>query len=129
MRSLAYDIEFRRRAKRAQAWGFGLLSAAALLWLWVGILLLTPYEVGGERYSSRDCESRFFTEYGTANEGAVNGTSCAAERDWPELLGVLALSVPVSVVGAVLYTGGSVSNRMSEHAAEIERLSTPADRA
>lgn len=127
MRSLTYDIEFRRRAKRAQAWGFGLLSAAALLWLWFGILLLTPYEMESER-SFRDCESRFFTEYGTANEGAANGTSCAAERDWPELLGVLGLSVPVSVVGAVLYTGGSVSNRMSEHAAEVARLNAAADR-
>ncbi|MEW2086796.1 hypothetical protein [Streptomyces sp. NPDC005283] len=125
MRSLVYDIEFRARAKRVQAWGFGLLSAAALLWVWFGVLLLAPYDIDG-RYGSSDCESRFFTERSTANEGAANGTKCAAERDWPELLGVLGLSVPLSLVGAVLYTSGSVSNRMSEHLAEVTRLNEAA---
>ncbi|MGW3623109.1 hypothetical protein [Streptomyces sp. NPDC000880] len=119
MRSLTYDIQFRERAKRAQSWGFGLFSVAALLWVWFGVLLLTPYDVG---YKS-GCEARLFTDRSTANEGAFSGSNtCTAERDWPELLGVLGLSVPVSVVGAVLYTSGSVSNRMSEHAAEIARL-------
>ncbi|WP_455358192.1 hypothetical protein [Streptomyces sp. SYSU K21746] len=128
MRSLTYDIEFRRRAKRTQVWGFGLLSGAALLWLWTAILLLAPYEVERERYSSTECESRFFTDDATANRGAYNGSTCAAERDWPEVLGVLGLSVPLGVVGAVLYTSGSVSNRMSEHAAEITRLNEAATR-
>ncbi|MFI1398087.1 hypothetical protein [Streptomyces sp. NPDC020681] len=118
MRSLPYDIEFRSRAKRAQAWGAGLLSVAALLWVWFGVLLLTPYDAG---YESA-CEARLFTERSTADEGYSDGNKCTAERDWPELLGVLGLSVPVSVVGAVLFTGGGVSNRMAEHLAEVTRL-------
>ncbi|MEU9009025.1 hypothetical protein AB0D12_04400 [Streptomyces sp. NPDC048479] len=123
MRSLTYDIEFRARAKRVRAWGFGLLSAAALLWVWFGVQLLTPYDAG---YQSL-CEARLFTDRSTANEGSYNGDNrCTAERDWPELLGVLGLSVPVSVVGAVLYTSGSVSNRMSEHLAEVTRLNEAA---
>ncbi|GGW25323.1 hypothetical protein [Streptomyces xantholiticus] len=46
-----------------------------------------------------------------------------------ELLGVLGLSVPVAVVGTALYTSGSVSHRISEHAAEISRLSQSEDAA
>jgi hypothetical protein len=42
MRSLQYDMAFRARAKRTQTWGFGLLSVAALLWVWFGVLLLLP---------------------------------------------------------------------------------------
>ncbi|MFD4139922.1 MULTISPECIES: hypothetical protein [unclassified Streptomyces] len=124
MRSLTYDIEFRARAKKTMGWGFALLSAAALLWVWCAVLLAMPYTVGDDR----ECEARLFTEWGTANEGG-DGSSCAEERDWPEALAVLGLSVPVSVVGAVLYTSGSVSNRMSEHAAEITRLNEAADRS
>ncbi|WP_406302248.1 hypothetical protein OH805_06535 [Streptomyces sp. NBC_00879] len=124
MRSLTYDIEFRARAKRTQAWGFGLLSLAALLWVWFGVLLLTPYDAG---YQS-DCEARLFTDRSTANEGHGENR-CTAERDWPELLGVLGLSVPVSVVGAVLFTSASVSNRMAEHLAEVTRLTEAAERA
>ncbi len=120
MRSLPYDIDFRRRAKNVQGWGVGLLAVASVLWVWSGVLLLTPYSVGDD--DDRDCEARLFTEYSTANEGSRNGSTCAAERDWPELLGVIGLSVPVSVVGAVLFTSGSVSNRMAEHLAEVTRL-------
>jgi hypothetical protein len=127
MRSLTYDIEFRERAKRAQSWGFGLLSVAALLWVWFAVLLLMPYEIEG-KYGDTECEARLFTDQSTANRGVRNGSKCTAERDWPELLGVIGLSVPVSVVGAALYTGGSVSNRMSEHAAEVARLNEAADR-
>ncbi|WP_328667079.1 hypothetical protein OG905_08370 [Streptomyces sp. NBC_00322] len=123
MRSLTYDIEFRARAKRTRAWGLGLLSLAALLWVWFGVLLLMPYDAGYQT----DCEARLFTDRSTANEGAGENR-CTAERDWPELLGVLGLSAPVSVVGAVLFTSGSLSNRMAEHLAEVTRLTEAADR-
>ncbi|MFF3325247.1 hypothetical protein [Streptomyces sp. NPDC002889] len=124
MRSLVYDINFRARAKKTQAWGLALLSVAALLWVWCAVLIALPYEED----EGRECRARLFTEWGTANEGA-DESPCADERDWPEALAVLGLSVPLSVVGAVLYTSGSVSNRMSEHAAEITRLNEAADRA
>ncbi|MEV6784317.1 hypothetical protein [Streptomyces sp. NPDC051098] len=121
MRSLPYDIEFRGRARRVQGWGVGLFALSGLLWVWFGVLLLTPYDLDGRNH---ECEARLFTDRSTANEGLGNGSSCPAERDWPELVAVLGLSVPVSVVGAVLFTSGTVSNRMSEHLAEVTRLNT-----
>ncbi|MFF9852208.1 hypothetical protein [Streptomyces litmocidini] len=114
MRSLPYDIDFRARARRTQGWGLGLLAVAALLWIWLGVLLFAPYETDE---SGHDCTSRFTSENLHDNE-----SSCVIERDWPELLAVLGASVPVSVIGGVLYTSGSVSHRMAEHLAEVTRL-------
>ncbi|MER6099708.1 hypothetical protein ABT154_28410 [Streptomyces sp. NPDC001728] len=115
MRSLAYDNDFRARARRTQGWGLGLLALAGLLWIWLAVLLFTPYEAGEHR--SRECTARF------TSENLHNGNSaCVNERDWPELLAILGGSVPLAVVGAVLYTSGSVSHRMAEHLAEVTRL-------
>ncbi|WP_030692987.1 hypothetical protein [Streptomyces globisporus] len=114
MSSLVYDNAFRARARRTRAWGLGLLAVAVLLWIWLAVLLFTPYETA--EYG-RECTSRF------TSENLHNSDSrCVNERDWPELLAVLAASVPVGVIGSVLYTSGSVSHRMSEHLAEVTRL-------
>ncbi|MEV8362437.1 hypothetical protein [Streptomyces niveus] len=99
---------FLLRAKNQEAWGFVLLGITGALWLWFAFLLLTPYG---------SCESRLFTDAPTANAGTSFRNSCAAERDWPELLGVLGLSVPTSVVGAVLHTSGRFGILLSEQAA------------
>ncbi|WP_405800913.1 hypothetical protein [Streptomyces sp. NBC_01506] len=74
-----------------------------------------------------ECESRLLTERGTANDGPQQGDWCQNERDWPEALAVLGLSVPVSVVGVVLFTSGSVSIRMSAHAEAMRELAKYAD--
>ncbi|MFB7450088.1 MULTISPECIES: hypothetical protein [unclassified Streptomyces] len=114
MRSLPYDMDFRARARRTRAWGLGLLAVAVLLWIWLAVLLFTPYET--DTYG-RECTSRF------TSENLHNSDSrCVNERDWPELLAVLGASVPVAVIGGVLYTSGSVSHRMAEHLAEVTRL-------
>lgn len=127
MRALRYDLAFRARARRTQTWGFALLSAAALLWVWFGVLLLLPYTLERAYGEDRKCESRLLTDRGTADKGGDD--TCESERDWPELLGVLGLSVPVAVVGTALYISGSVSHRLSEHAAEVARLSQAQDAA
>ncbi|MET9435020.1 hypothetical protein [Streptomyces sp. NPDC006551] len=120
MRSLPYDIEFRARARRTQGWGLGLLAVAGLMWIWLAVLLFAPYEVG--EYGDNDaCKSRWTTQ-----NLHDDSSDCADERDWPELLAVLGGSVPVAVVGAVLYTSGSVSHRMAEHLAEVTRLNQAA---
>lgn len=121
-------MAFRARAKRTQTWGFGLLSVAALLWVWFGALLLFPYTLESGYGEERECESRLLTERGTANEGGEDMT-CESERDWPELLAILGLSVPVAVVGTSLWTSGGNSHRMSEHVAEMARLSQSQDAA
>ncbi|MFE2939029.1 hypothetical protein ACFXKG_08210 [Streptomyces sp. NPDC059255] len=129
MRSREYDLDFRDRAWRIRAWGIGLLVVAALQWTWCALLLLTPYEVDrkpDDRYP-KECESRLMTEFGTANDGLQRGDWCQNERDWPEALAVLGLSVPVSVVGVALFTSGSVSCRMSAHAEAMRELDKLAD--
>ncbi|MFD4261532.1 hypothetical protein ACFWR9_28885 [Streptomyces sp. NPDC058534] len=129
MRSREYDLDFRYRYSRIRAWGIGLLVVAALQWTWCALLLLTPYEVDEEpddRYPAQ-CESRLLTDYGTANDGLQRGDWCQNERDWPEALTVLGLSVPVSVAGVALFTSGSVSLRMSAHAEAMRELDKWAD--
>ncbi|MDV9189029.1 hypothetical protein R6L23_12525 [Streptomyces sp. SR27] len=113
MRSLAYDNDFRARARRTQGWGLGLLALAALLWVWLGVLLLTSYQDGDGGGSP--CPALLTSEY-------VHDKECVESRDWPGLLAILGGSVPLAVVGAVLYTSGSVSHRMAEHLAEVTRL-------
>ncbi|AQS71332.1 hypothetical protein B1H29_34580 [Streptomyces pactum] len=115
-------MRFRERSRRTTGLGFGLLAVATLLWVWCGVLLTTPYEI--DRAYSTDpveCEARLFTDDGTANEGASQDP-CGDERDWPEALALLGLSVPVSVAGGVLLTTGLLGARVSEHAAELARL-------
>lgn len=60
--------------------------------------------------------------------GVYAGDYCAAERDWPEALAVLGLSVPVALVGTALFTTGSVSRRMSGHAQAMRELDRIAER-
>lgn len=129
MRSREYDLDFRAKAGRTTAWGMGLLGVAGFFWIWCALLLLTPYEVEDrpDGRSTRECESRLLTEYGTANEGRQRGDWCQDERDWPEALLILGLSVPVSVAGAVLFTIGSLSGRMSAHAEAMRELDRLAD--
>lgn len=124
MRSRDFDLDFRDRAGRIRTWGLVLLSLAAVLWVWVGVLLLTPYTADrkpDDKYPD-ECESRLLTEWGTANEGKGHGDYCQQERDWPEVLGVLGLSVPISVAGGSLFTIGTVTRRMSAHAQAMREL-------
>ncbi|MEU9854599.1 hypothetical protein [Streptomyces sp. NPDC047974] len=112
-------------------WGMGLLGLAALLWTWCAVLLLTPYEVDrkpDDKYPA-ECEARLLTDDGTANRGIRQNSWCQAERDWPEALLVLGLSVPVSVAGVGLFTTGVVSRRMSAHSQAMRELDRIADSA
>ncbi|MFC9944302.1 hypothetical protein [Streptomyces pratensis] len=124
MRSREYDQDFRDRAGKTRTWGLVLLSLAALLWAWCAVLLLMPYEVDekpDDDYPA-ECESRLFTDRGTANEGVRNGDHCADERDWPEAVAVLGISLPVSITGVGLFTIGTVTRRMSSHGQAIREL-------
>lgn len=95
------------RAERTEAWGF---------------LLLVPYDSDG-----RACESRLFTDGPTANAGPILRQPGPGRRDWPELLGILGLSVPGSVAGPVLHVSGKGGIGMSELADEIARLNKAVD--
>ncbi|MFB8379431.1 hypothetical protein [Streptomyces rubiginosohelvolus] len=128
MRSRDYDLEFREQAARIRTWGVGLLVLAGLLWGWCAYLLMTEYTIETRTGFEKECAARLFTDRGTANEGVYAGDYCADERDWPEALVVLGLSIPVSLVGTALVTTGSVSRRMSGHAQAMRELDRIAER-
>ncbi|MEV0008495.1 hypothetical protein [Streptomyces sp. NPDC047973] len=131
MRSREFDLDFRHRAGKTRNWGLALLALATLLWAWCAVLILLPYEVDrkpDDQYPA-ECESRLFTDRGTANEGRGQGVYCADERDWPEALAVLGLSLPVSLAGVALFTVGTVSRRMSGHSQAMRELDGLADAA
>ncbi|MEV7525072.1 hypothetical protein [Streptomyces sp. NPDC091371] len=124
-RALVYDTAFRARATRKMTWGFGLLAAAAAVWLWLAAQLLLPFTPAGD--DDNDCESRVF--YGEEDRRGrpssyveAEGKACDTERDPAELLALLLLSLPFAVVGTVLYTAGRTEDRLSYHAAEVQRL-------
>ncbi|MEU9301677.1 hypothetical protein [Streptomyces sp. NPDC048269] len=121
MRALVYDTAFRARASHKQAWGFGLIAAASGIWLWLACQVLLPYSVEHGR-NDRECASRVFYESTRESYAEAEGTSCAMERDWADLLAVLLFSLPLAVVGTVLYTSGATDNRLSRHVAEVNRL-------
>ncbi|MFF2858833.1 hypothetical protein ACFVSX_02950 [Streptomyces rubiginosohelvolus] len=128
MRSREYDVEFREQAARIRNWGVGLLVLAGLLWGWCAVLLMTEYTVETRTGFEKECAARLFTDRGTANEGVYAGDYCADERDWPEALAVLGLSIPVALVGTALVTTGSVTRRMSSHAQAMRELDRIAER-
>ncbi|MEV6399420.1 hypothetical protein AB0M39_32310 [Streptomyces sp. NPDC051907] len=119
MSPTAYETRLRMRAQRSESWGFLLLGISAALWLWFAVLLLLPYDANGT-----SCEPRLFTDGPTANGRASFRNPCSAERDWPQMLGVLGLSVPLSVAGAILHTSGRIGmqlSTLSTHAADAAR--------
>ncbi|MER6916947.1 hypothetical protein ABT354_35325 [Streptomyces sp. NPDC000594] len=128
MRSRQYDFSFRYRAGRIRTWGIALLAVAALLWTWCAVLLLTPYEVDEEPFDRYpvQCESRLWGEP-DENESPRRAAACLTERDWPEALALLALSVPVSTAGVALFVSGGLSRRMSAHAEAMRELDRVAD--
>ncbi|MEU0132500.1 hypothetical protein ABZ172_00425 [Streptomyces sp. NPDC006296] len=124
MRSREFELDFRDRATKTRTRGVVLLSLAAVLWVWCAVLLTTPYQAESgpdDRYPD-DCESRLFTDRGTANEGERRGDHCAQERDWPEVLAVLGMSVPLSVAGGTLFAIGTVSRRISSYGQAMREL-------
>ncbi|MFH8620118.1 hypothetical protein ACH4E8_34255 [Streptomyces sp. NPDC017979] len=134
MQSREFDRDFRDTAERTRLRGLGLLVLAGLLWAWCAVLLLTPYEAEREfarfgRDTPEECGARLLTDQSTANDGIRKGDYCQAERDWPEAVAVLGLSLPVSIAGTVLFTTGFVSRRMSAHSQAMRELDAIAERA
>ncbi|MFG3406155.1 hypothetical protein [Streptomyces sp. NPDC048142] len=117
--------EFDRRAGARVAWGVGLSAVAAGLLLWLGYLLLAPYTVPSSSPTrSLECESPM--EYGGSH---TSPSLCAGERGWPELVGILALSVPTAVAGAALIVSGTSRRRTSAHVLEVLEMRASEERA
>ncbi|MFI1223025.1 MULTISPECIES: hypothetical protein [unclassified Streptomyces] len=115
--------EFDRRAGTRLVWGVCLSAVAAGLLLRLGWLLLVPYSVPSH---IRDVECGSPLE----NGGSHNSRSvCAGQREWPELVGLLALSVPTTAVGAALIVSGTSRRRISAHVFEVLEMQASEERA
>lgn len=83
-----------------QTWGAVLLLAACALWVRLAFLLVEQ--------SDASC-------YGHTQ-------NCDLIEAWPEQLTLLAISVPVSVLGVALFVAGTVRRQVSAHVLEVIEL-------
>ncbi|WP_406452945.1 hypothetical protein OG782_20345 [Streptomyces sp. NBC_00876] len=121
MHPLALEQDFRMRADRLRSWGIGLLVCACLFWIYAAWQVFTPYD---STYNAVDCpapinsEPRdiYFADSGSAHESALQ---CASDRNWPQPLAALVLSIPLSLIGTGLLTAGTVSIRLRHHEAAL----------
>ncbi|MFJ8938610.1 hypothetical protein ACIRL0_23280 [Streptomyces sp. NPDC102365] len=122
MHPMAIEQNFRIRAGRLQSWGIGVLIFASLFWIYAAWQVFTPYE---STYNKVDCPAPFNSDRrdlhfddspGYAHREALQ---CASDRDWPEPLAALVMSVPLSAVGSALLTAGTVSVRLRVHDSEV----------
>lgn len=96
------------RAQRMRSWGMGLLLLAGLSWAYLAFQMFTPYETG--RYGN-DCDAPAFRDHAYEN--------CEAERPWTTMMGLLAASVPLGMLGMGLYTSGNTTLQVREYVAGV----------
>ncbi|MFG2648561.1 hypothetical protein [Streptomyces sp. NPDC048436] len=114
-----FEQDFGTSASKRRAWGGVLFAAAGVIWVVLAWQLMVPFSDGDDgSSSSRKCQSVLFYEGDAPTWQDATWDDCRAQRRWPEMLGWLGLSVPLSVVGVALYTSGSTSLRMREYMAE-----------
>ncbi|MFC0602887.1 hypothetical protein [Streptomyces palmae] len=112
--------------------GIGLLSAALILWVWSAVLLVKPYRV--EVPSSGDtktCEAPLFAghdEVEVWKKGTALIEACEEARRWPRIVVIVGASVPVSVIGAILFTAGGLGLRLRGLTDDVRELETEARR-
>ncbi|RVU22529.1 hypothetical protein EOT10_21435 [Streptomyces antnestii] len=117
-RTYRNDLErrFLAGALKTRTRGFWLLVAAALMWLFLLARLLLPPGIflasGGHGGSGCDGPLLFETVRGSY-DGRVYD-SCVLDA-WPPLFAVLALSVPIGLVGAVFYVRGVITANLSHY--------------
>ncbi|MFI1842394.1 hypothetical protein ACH439_09765 [Streptomyces microflavus] len=99
--------QFHRTSTSMQSWGAVLLIAACALWVRLAFLLVEQ--------SDASC----FGE--TQNCGLIEA--------WPEQLTILAVSVPLSVLGTVLFVAGTVRRQTSAHVLEVIEMQRAEKRA
>lgn len=114
-----FEQDFTAAAEKRRIGGAVLFLAAGVIWAVLAWQLMAPFSDGDDdSSSSRECQSVLFYEGDAPTWHDSTWEDCRAQRRWPEMLGWLGLSVPLSVVGAVLYTGGTTSLRMREYIAQ-----------
>lgn len=121
--------EFDRWAGRQQGWGFGFMALSAALFLWLGYLLLVPFSVEDSSFDEIACDAPVFHDSANTPYSESAPERCVAERDWPELLALGVLAVPLAVAGAALFTSGSSRKRASAHVFRVLEMQESEERA
>ncbi|MDX2406987.1 hypothetical protein NJO91_28180 [Streptomyces microflavus] len=99
--------QFHRTSTSMQSWGAVLLIVACALWVRLAFLLVEQ--------SDASC-------YGETQ-------NCGLIEAWPEQLTILAVSVPLSVLGTVLFVAGTVRRQISAHVLEVIEMQRAEKRA
>ncbi|WP_411079887.1 hypothetical protein [Streptomyces sp. cmx-18-6] len=89
--------KFHRTSTAMRGWGAVLLLAACAAWARLAYLLTDVADV-------------------TCYESSV---PCSLTTAWPEQLTLLAVSVPLSVLGTALFVAGAVRRQTSAHVLEV----------
>ncbi|MBO1336002.1 hypothetical protein [Streptomyces sp. VRA16 Mangrove soil] len=112
------DLERRFLDETARQRGRGLvcLWIAGLLWAYVALRLVVSWKILG---ADPDCDAPLFSQV-DPDYAYESATACAV-NPWPTLLGVLALSVPFSAVGAALYVRGMVGANLIHYVRSMTR--------
>ncbi|MFG3350277.1 hypothetical protein ACGF1Z_35130 [Streptomyces sp. NPDC048018] len=104
--SSAARTEEQRQASRVEAWSIGWMILALVIWGWFAFLLLADY---GPEYGGRPvCPGPLV---GLASKGG----RCADDtlRQWPAIMGVLALAVITTVTAAATTVYAKVLLRLA----------------
>ncbi len=111
------------RSSKLRGWGAALLLVPGLLWIYAMYELYTPWD---SHYGKYDCSAPAFGDRGILYTGALTdgdthdydtAVACARDRDWPQPVAALAVSLPFAVTGASLLTAGLVT----AHLRHLER--------
>ncbi|MFC7263481.1 MULTISPECIES: hypothetical protein [Streptomyces] len=99
--------QYQRDAERIEKWSIFWVLVAIAMWVWFLYLLLVPHESP----SGARCHAPLF-------DLAEQTGGCYAEmRQWPALLGILALAVVPSIVGAATTLYAKILFRTVRHLA------------
>ncbi|MFF3863609.1 hypothetical protein [Streptomyces sp. NPDC002209] len=102
----AHAEQGHRRARRIEAWSIAWMLLALAIWGWFAFLMLADY--GPESGGRALCRGPLV--------GPSSGGSLCRDplRQWPALLGILALAVMVTVSAAATIVYAKVLSRLAE---------------
>ncbi|MFI9255958.1 hypothetical protein [Streptomyces sp. NPDC053069] len=108
------SAEVRRAGDRVEKWSIGWTMLALAMWVWFAYLLLADH---GPENSSYDGTRRNACRGPLIDPSPTNGI-CAEDhlRQWPALLGVLALAVLPTVLAAATTVYAKVLSRLADQA-------------
>ncbi|MFH8371156.1 hypothetical protein [Streptomyces sp. NPDC018031] len=120
MSAADFDKQFREQANQQRQWGLRVLAAGAVLWGWFAYLVMFPYDIEHGSGPDIECDALLFGDGPTE--------LCAEHRPWWEALAVLGVSIPVTILGAVLYVIAVASLNASRYRRDMAYFEAEATR-